>query len=78
MTMMVRDQEKNVSEKTCLWWRSQEPGSPEVTAVARISGNTPPKDTSEHVYEKPSNQSLISDAAGTQLFDATDGQNDSD
>jgi hypothetical protein len=56
----------------------QEPGSPEVTAVARITGNTPPKDTSEHVYEKPSNQSLISDAAGTQLFDATDGQNDSD
>ena len=75
---MIQEKRDVSEEDVSVVAAGQEPGSPEVTAVARISGNTPPKETSEHVYEKPSNQSLISDAAGTQLFDATDGQNDSD
>ena len=56
----------------------QEPeGSPEVTAMARISPNTPPKDTSGNIYEKPMNESINSDEPGQQLFGgASDGQGD--
>ena len=76
---MIQEKRGVSEEEVSVVAAGQEPGSPEVTAVARISGNTPPKDTSGNVYEKPLTESMISDEPGTQLFgDATDGQIDSD
>ena len=43
-----------------------------------MSPNTPPKDTSGNVYEKPQNE-VLSNEAGTQLFGiASDDRDDSD
>jgi hypothetical protein len=41
--------------------------SPDTMDVAAMSPNTPPKDTSGNVYEKPQNE-VLSNEAGTQLF----------
>ena len=52
--------------------------SPDTMDVAAISPNTPPKDTSGNVYEKPQNE-VLSNEAGTQLFGiANDDRDDSD
>ena len=54
-------------------------GSPEATDVATISPNTPPKETSSNLFDKPQHKSINNDEAGTQLFgDATGGQSDVD
>ena len=45
--------------------------SPDTMDVAAMSPNTPPKDTSGNVYEKPQSEvmsNVMSNEAGTQLF----------
>ena len=43
-------------------------GSPDQTAIATISPNTPPKDTSPNVYANTPTETMNNDEQGTQLF----------
>ena len=51
--------------------------SPEATAITTISPNTPPKDTSSSLAEKPQQEVMDNNEAGTQLFGVATG-NESD
>ena len=58
-------------------------GSPDQSAIATISPNTPPKETSAALYEKPQPETMNTDEKGTQLFAVApgsdqDGEQDSD